>query len=404
MKKIIIILILLSLLGLVGWQFYPRAMLTENRPERRRPAVAVELGLIQTGLIRKMGHYTGTLKAGSRFIVAPKASGRLKKLLVNIGDRVERGQLVVQIVDDEYRLQVEQARAALDVARASLAEAVSNYQLAEKEANRAKALSGKQIVSQSELDTAQFRFKAAKSKKDVASATVAQKAAALKQAEVLLSYTQIRAEWEGGADVRYVGERFMDEGTLLTVNSPIVSILELDVLIGEIFVIEREFPYIRVGQTAVVKADALPGRTFRGKVVRVAPVVDQASRQARVELEIPNPDFLIKPGMFIRAEIEFDRKTDAVLVPLTALASRDGRQGVFLADKEKMTVRFVPVELGIQEGDRVEVREPLISGSVVVTGHHLLEDGAAFILPGAKSGGPAKPGPNSGAASDRSRP
>jgi len=387
MRKAIYLLLILAGAGLLGWQVFQRASASNPAFAPRRQAVAVELGQVRTGLIRDLGHYTGSLQASSQFVIAPRITGRLKHLLVNIGDKVERDQVVVQIVDEEYRLQVEQARAALEVAKASLAEAVSNFNFSRKELDRATALGGKKIYSQAELDVAESRFQAAEAKKKVAQAVVAEKEAALSEAQVRLSYTQIKASWRGGSDVRVVGERFVDEGAMLAANAPIATILELNPLLGVINVIERDYPRLSLGQEALVTADALPDQTFKGRVIRLAPLITETSRQARVELEIPNKEWLLKPGMFIRAEIEFARHKAATLVPQAALAKRAEKRGVFLADQDGLKVSFVPLKLGLVEGESVEVLEPALSGRVVVVGHHLLEDGSAIVLPNQRPNG-----------------
>ena len=106
----------------------------------------------------------------------------------------------------------------------------------------------------------------------------------------------------------------------------------------------------------------------------------KTSRQARVEVEILNPDWLIKPGMFARVQIEFARRDDATVVPVASLGRRNDQQGVFLVDRETMKARFVPVTLGIMSEDKAEVIQPVLSGLVVTLGQHLLEDGSAVFL------------------------
>jgi multidrug efflux pump subunit AcrA (membrane-fusion protein) len=101
-----------------------------------------------------------------------------------------------------------------------------------------------------------------------------------------------------------------------------------------------------------------------------------------VEIEIPNPDESLAPGMFVRARIQFAEHPDAVTVPLGAVAKRNDRQGVFLVDTATMKVNFVPVTVGIIEGNVAEILDPKLEGSVVTLGQHLLEDGAAILLPG----------------------
>jgi RND family efflux transporter MFP subunit len=396
MKKTLVILIMLALAALLGWQIYQRASISgkSSARSRRAVAVAVEIAPIQKTTIRDIGLFTGSLLPKSYFVVAPKIGGRLEKLLVNIGDFVKRGQLIVVLDDDEYAQQVEQARAELEVAKANVAESRTTLDMAQREFERAKALRQKKIASESELDVALAQFKTQDAKYKVALAHVAQKEAALRAAQVRLSYTKIRAWWEDGNEPRVVGERYMDEGAMLKANDPIVSILEIQTLTGVIHVIERDYSEVQVGQEAVLTTDAFPGRTFTGKVVRVAPLLKEASRQARVEIKIPNPERLLKPGMFIRAQIQFARHDDATVVPLTALTTRSGQQGVFLADDQNMKARFVPVTVGIINADLAEVIRPSLSGSVVTLGHHLLEDGASITLPEAKRGGSLQPSLN----------
>jgi multidrug efflux pump subunit AcrA (membrane-fusion protein) len=116
-------------------------------------------------------------------------------------------------------------------------------------------------------------------------------------------------------------------------------------------------------------------------VARVAPVLREGSRQARIEIEVHNEATLLKPGMFIRAEVDYARHENAVLAPVTALMTRQGRPGVFLADAVEKKAQFVPVTVGIVQGAKAEIVEPALSGLVVTLGQHLLTTGAEIVLP-----------------------
>jgi membrane fusion protein (multidrug efflux system) len=98
-------------------------------------------------------------------------------------------------------------------------------------------------------------------------------------------------------------------------------------------------------------------------------------------VEVPNPDLTLKPGMFVRARVEFARHENATLIPLPALVKRDNKDGVFIADTKNLKARFVPVNTGIINGEIVEIAEPQISGLVITMGNHLLEDGSDITLP-----------------------
>ena len=332
--------------------------------------------------------------------------------------------------DAELAQKAEQAKAALGSAKAKVEEARSGLAVAERELRRAETLRKKEVLSDSDLDEKQVLFEAAKAKYGVAraevthkeaalaasqvrlsetqknaraaeyqlaAAQVAQKEAALKAAEVRASYARITAPWqerkndgaagseaEAARDVRVIGERFVDEGAMLKANDPIVTVVAIGELKAVVHVTERDYPKVRPGQSVTVTTDAFPRREFAGTIARVAPVLKEASRQARVEIRVPNPERRLKPGMYIRAKIVLDTHANVTVVPRNALVRRDRKQGVFLADREELTAEFIQVEVGIAEGEVAEIVDPparLKSGWVVTLGHHLLENGSSITLP-----------------------
>lgn len=399
MKKALAGIVVLALAGALGWQIYrrvtPQASKGAASGRGGGPAVPVEVAPVGKASVREVAHFTGSLLARSSFIVAPKTAGRLEKLMVNIGDRVSQGQLIALLDDEEYSQQEEQARAELDVARANVEEAHSALEAEEREHNRVQALLEKKIASESERDASKARYEGQQARYKVALAQVTQREAALKAAQVRRSYTRIAVSWEDGEDTRFVGERFVDEGAMLRANDPIVSVLDLGSLTAVIHAAERDYGKVRVGQTALLTSDASPGRTFSGRVVRMAPLLKEESRQARVEIEVPNPEGVLKPGMFVRAELELSRAENATVVPVSALARRDDQQGVFLADLDEQKARFVAVKTGVADAGKVQILDPALSGVVVTLGHHLLEDGAAIAV--VEEGG-GQPDPSAGSA------
>jgi len=406
MKKVILGVVVVAVVGLAIWQGQKRIAAAggQKGPPRTGAPVAVETQPIRRGEIRDIGVFTGSLSPKSQFVVAPKVAGWLRELLVDIGDSVGRNEVIAVLDDEQFTRQVEQAAAELQVAKANVENSASDLDLAQREYERVKALREKQIASAAEMDTASAAYSAAQTRLKVAQAQVEQREAALKVAQLQLSYTQVQAFWEEGDPNRVVGERFVDEGALLSVNQPIVSILQNDPLVAVVHVIERDYPKMSVGQEAAVTTDAYPGRTFAGTIRRIAPLLRESSRQARVEIEIANADRLLKPGMFVRALVEFGRHEDAALIPASALVRRNGKEGVFVVNGSQATsanspspgnpptlqAKFVPVTTGIVSGETVELVEPALSGMVVTLGNHLLEDGARVILP--------QPLPDAGAA------
>jgi RND family efflux transporter MFP subunit len=383
MKKLLIILIVLLGLSFLGWQVYQKSAADKRgaRPNRRNTTVAVEIAPIKKDAIQDVRDFTGSLYPASEIVVAPKISGRIENIQVRIGDRVKKGQLIATIEDDEYRQQVIQAQADLEVAQANLQEQRNPLENAKKEYERVASLFEKKIVSESAFDKAVSELRTQEAKLKVSAALVSQKEAALETAKVRLAYTQIHLAMDKGNGYRVVGERFVDEGAMLAANTPIVSVLDIETLVAVIHVIERDYPKIRPGMKATIFTDAYQNRVFTGKVIRIAPLLKEKSREARVELEVMNHERLMKPGMFIRAQIQFDEHKNATIVPVSALVKRDGNQGVFLADLTEKKARFVQVKLGIVNGDAAEVLSPSIDGSVVVLGQHLLENGVTIFLP-----------------------
>jgi len=403
MKKVVLGIVVVAIIGLVVWQARRRILAAggQKGPQRTGAPVAVETQPVRTGEIRDIGVFTGSLTPKSQFVVAPKVTGWLKELLVDIGDSVSRNQVVAVLDDEQFTRQVQQAAAELQVAKANVKNSTSDLDLAKREYERVTALREKQIASVAELDTVSAAFSAAQTRLKVAQAQAEQKDAALKVAQLQLSYTKVQAFWEGGEPNRVVGERFVDEGALVSVNQPIVSILENNPLTAVVFVIERDYPKMSIGQEAIVTTDAYADTVFSGTIRRIAPLLKESSRQARVEIEVPNGEQLLKPGMFVRARVEFDRHDDATLVPITSLVRRNSKEGVFIVEKAPtldagapaagspagqpaapaFQARFVPVTTGIVAGEVAEVIEPALSGVVVTLGNHLLENGSPVILP-----------------------
>jgi len=392
MRKWIAIILLVILLSLVGLKVYLK-MLEEGSgifSGRRGQAVAVELAPFRRTTIRDVGAFTGSLKSKARFLLAPKTAGRLERLLVNIGDELKHGQLVAELDDSEYQQQLEQARALLEVARANSKAAFQSLAIAAREINRIKSLREQKIATVSELDAARAEYTSAKVANEVAKAQLTEKEAAFKLAQIRLSHTRIHALWRDRQARMIVGERFVDEGALLSINTPIVSLLDISSLVAVIHVTEKEYYKLNAGQPVLITAEAIPGRQMKGRITRIAPLIKESSREAMVEVAVDNPGNILKPGLFVRAEIEFATHRNVVVVPQSAIVERNGETGVFVADLQERKALFRRIQPGIVSSEQVEVVSPALAGEVVTVGHHLLQDGSAILVPGRENGSPAQ--------------
>lgn len=285
-----------------------------------------------------------------------------------------------------------QARANLAVARANAAGAKSALNVAARELERTRKLRERGIASESQFDTARAAQLDKKSQLDVMRALVSKAESALKSAEIRLGYTKVTADWGDTDERRIVAERYVDEGETVAANAPLLRIVELDPIIGVVFVTERDYALLSPRQPVTLSTDAFPGQHFEGRIERIAPVFREATRQARVELLVPNRELRLKPGMFIRASVVLNRVDDAIHVPTQALTTRNGESGLFVVKPDGRSVAWRKVETGIHDAGRVQVSGTGISGRVVILGQHLLKDGSAIVIAG-EPGAPPQSSP-----------
>ena len=381
--KVIVAVVLIGGLTGLGWAIFNRLQdqrTPQNRSQGTRHA-PVEVAPIEHGSIQLRRTFSGALEAQAEFVVAPKVSGRIVRLDVDLADTVTRGQIVAWLDDDEYVQIVAQAEAELLVAQANLAEATSALEIVMRELRRIEALRQRGVSSESQFDVVKAEQLTKAAQRKVAAAQVTRAEAALASAKIRLGYTKITADWSGGSDQRVVAERFVDEGETVSANAPLLSIVELNPITGVIFAPERDYARLQRGQPLSLTTDAYPGDRFEGQIDRIAPVFRQASRQARVELVAENPEHRLKPGMFIRATVVLDRVRQATIVPEQALTTRDDRIGVFVVSEDSRSVAWRQVTVGIREDNRVQVIGEGLSGRVVTLGQQLVNDGSAITIP-----------------------
>ncbi|MBW6521739.1 MAG: efflux RND transporter periplasmic adaptor subunit [Desulfoarculaceae bacterium] len=343
---------------------------------REQAVVGVNFALVERRDLIEMRVFSGSLIAEKQYDAAAKIGGQIQEIAVNLGDCIRQGDLIARLDSEEYEQQVAQARAELDVAHASLAEARSSLVAADRAYQRAITLRAQKVASASELETAETERLARQAGVHLAQAQIKQREAALRTADVRLSYTTISADWQAGTDdaCRYVAKRHVDAGNTIAANAPVVTLVDLSLLKAVINVAERDYALIKTGQLANISVDSIADKIFPGTVARMAPVFEETSRQARVEIAVPNPDGLLQGGMFARVYIEFGRAEQALAVPSTAIIQRSGVYGAFVVEDSK--ARFVEVKTGIEHEGWSQVTGLEEGQKVVTIGHHLLSDGA----------------------------
>jgi len=290
--------------------------------------------------------------------VGSKTLGYLDAVLVDRGDRVKKGQILALVRPSDLPDQ-------LVAARGSLAQAQSSAVLARTNFERANALAPAAVISQQELQQAKSQLDSADAAERAAEAQISALA-------VRLGETRIQSPLTG-----FVSQRRLDPGALVGPpgGGAIVTVVRIDVLRVFITINERDIGGIAVGKDARVELDALPGRVFTGKVVRLAPAFDPTTRTLDAEVQLKNDSGELRPGMYGRGSIVVDVHPRAPVVPVGAVIISDGKSYVFVLQGDAVGRRSI--ETGVDGGEWLEVRKGLREGEEVVTaGIDGLSDGS----------------------------
>ena len=355
-----------------------------------RPPMTVETGTAHRGAIMQQLVVVGNLVGDATVAVVPRAAGRLQDINVRLGDRVTRGQRIAKIEDFEIQEQVKQQEAALEVSRATIRQREADLKLAETNAERSRNLFARQLLPKQTLDDTEARYQAAVAQLDLARAQNTQSSARLDELRINLQNTIIVSPVNG-----FVARRAVDPGAFVGQNAPVVDVVDIGRVRLVANIVEKDLDQLQAGDETQVEVDAFPGEMFMGRIARVAPVLDPATRTAPIEIEIANPGFRLKPGMYARVTVTTDERKDALVVPANAVVDTGGRRGVFLA-ADNSTVSFRPVSIGVEESTQIEILDGLSEGDrVVTTGAAGLRDGDRVVL--ASGDGPSD-GPPDGEA------
>ena len=312
----------------------------DGKEAKSETLVPVEVAQVAKRPIQASYNGTASLEAPNEAQVVAKTSGVLLKLLVEEGDTVKAGQVLAMIDPERPRLEVQRAEALL--------------RKLEAEMNRSKELFDRKLVAADLYEKIRF--------------DVATQKAAYDMARLELSYTSIVAPIDG-----IIASRSVKLGNLIQLNSSLFRIVDTNELEAVLNVPERELATMRAGAAVAMQVDAMPGKTYAGKIDRVSPVVDAGSGTFRVTCTFESENEL-KPGMFGRIGVVYDERADALTVPRSALLEDQGETAVF-AVRDNTAVR-VPVQLGYLSGDLAEIRSGLNEGeSVVTAGKITLRDG-----------------------------
>ncbi|HXW08470.1 MAG TPA: efflux RND transporter periplasmic adaptor subunit [Vicinamibacterales bacterium] len=379
-----------------------------------RPPMPVEFATVRRVPLAEQILVVGNLIGAATVEVVPKVNGRVQGINVRLGDSVRRGQTIAKIEDFEIQEQVRQAAASYQVAQAQIRQREADLKLAKTNLDRSRSLYERELLPQQTFDDTEARYQAALAQLDLARAQFEQARARLDELKITLSNTVITSPVNG-----FVGKRLVDPGAFVGPNSPIVQVVDLQTVRMVANMVERDVSRVSAGTAAAVEVDAFPGEQFKGRVSRVAPVFDPATRTAEMEIEVPNPGFRLKPGMYARVQLTVDTRPNALAVPRNALIDFEGRQGVFVAEPAAagtggpapasnagpapLVAKFVAVQVGIRDGEHIEVTGLPDGAQIITTGAGALRDGDRIMASGQRGGGGRGPGARGGAQGNGER-
>lgn len=303
--------------------------------------IKVEAAKVTRTRLQRVISAVGTLRSHDSVMLRPEVSGRISEINFAEGGKVQKDQVLVRLDDSVAKARVQQARA--------------NLQLANSQYRRSVQLSKQGFVSSQARDDA--------------ASNLAVQEAAVALAEAELDKTVIRAPFDG-----LVGLRTVSVGDYVGPGTDLVPIEAIDPLNVDFRVPEQYLSAVKVGSRLMVTFDALSGAQREGTVGAISPQVDVGGRSLLLRAHIPNPDDVLRPGLFARVRLEL-ADTQALVVPESALAPSGDAQYVFRV--ENGVVRRVRVEIGLRSGGNVEVLDGLNEGDqVVVSGLQKVRDGA----------------------------
>ena len=325
------------------------AVPVETQPVKRAQMVAVYSG-------------TAPIEAHEEALVVAKVGGEVRQIFVEEGDAVQAGQLLARLDGDRLRL--------------TLAQTDANLNKLERDYKRTLDLSERGLVSRSTAENLKYDLDALEAAPD--------------SARLELSYTDIRAPIGG-----VISARAIKVGNTISPNDATFTVTDLDPLLAYVHVPEKEFRKIAPGQAAEVIVDALGGERFVGSISRISPTVDPQTGTFRARVEVDDRSRRLKPGMFARVNIVYERRPDALQLPRTAIIDSDGQQSVYVIDDGKAQQRVI--ETGLANGGWIEVVGGLEGGERVVTvGQAGLKSGTPVRIVGDET-----PGREAALASDK---
>jgi membrane fusion protein, multidrug efflux system len=332
----------------------------------------VKVAVVGAGAAGHVLTYSGVVRPRIESALGFRVPGKIVERTVNVGDRVEVGQVIARLDDTDLKL-------AENAAKAAVAGARTRRDVASDNVDRAKALLPKAIIAQATYDTRRNELDAAAAALDAAEAQ-------LRQAANAVEYATLRADNAG-----IVTAVTAEPGQVVSAGQSVIMLARAGEMEIAVAVPEQDAGDLEIGQGAKITLWAGPRSSIEGRIREIAGQADAASRTYSVRIAVSAPPRTMRLGMTPSVVIRVDDQEAPVVVPLTAVTESDGSPVVFVADPATKAVRKTPVVIGAVVEDGVRIAEGLHGGELVVTaGVQFLRDGMRVRLPderrGARSG------------------
>lgn len=315
---------------------------------------------VSTREVKRTVEMVGTLRGWEEVTVSNEAPGTIEQMLVDLGDRVKKGQRLIVLDQREAKLALAQAEANLQAAQKAVVQAKAEWRDADLHRTRMKSLHNEGVVATSQLDIADARFDAIEAQVRAREADIERFRALVDLARKRVSDTEIVSPITGEVRQRLVsvGETIKDKTALLQLVIP-------DPLKLQGTVPERFAPDIKLEQPVDVQVEAFAERTFPGMILRISPAVEMQTRSLSLEAKIPNRQGLLKPGFFAKGLIVTGVNLQAVFVPEDAVYTYVGINKAFVV--QDGTVQERQVKLGMRQQGQLEILDGLRMGETVAT-------------------------------------
>ncbi len=347
-------------------------------------AIRVAVASVELRDLVERATYSGSVVANEQVSIVPRLSGLVRKVHFQMGDRVSKGDLLVEIDDAEYVERLKQAQANLRLSEAQHRRARTFYELSEKDLKRIQAAVEEGLSTTQELDTALAQRDSSYAEMEVAGAQVSRAQAAVEEAELNVENTRILSPLDGSVQMRHV-----DPGALASSSAPLLTIVNVDPAEVVVYVPESDLFLAEVGRDALVTLRD-GSESFEGRISRVAPALSFSTRTTEVVIDIPNEDGRLRPGMSAEISIVARQAQGALAVPDVALVHQPGHAEVYLVVDG--LAYSTPVTTGIEDGEYTEILDGLAEWDVVVTnGQFRLSDGQAVVYGDGNEGAPLRP-------------